>query len=662
MPHISESGARILAVFRAQGDRLEDAAFLAFYGAVWGQENGLSRDGQTLVRTTLSDRIRLPILVREEYRLLAAALDEHIDGTRVDHRDTTAFIIVGHPGVGKSSSLHYLLSRRMEERKPVLYAETGDTSFVLFCEEGVYVDVPSTKLCKLGLRQPTPLFLDAYEDAYPLPGAAYSSITNLVTVFATSPAPARYARLEKYVCVVDWWVVDLWRDDELAYWIMLTEKEDYKKPYPSRLATAPGRVVSLHKEKPDPGQPPGASRSAYRPHSTLISSDLDAAESGFSGGSTRPASLPTTPRKPPTLPTSDPANPHYTAHDCFRILGRIPDRACRVIRHNILKTQGLEDPVTDLLPKLLPETVLSGVATYQQFVSRLAAGSARVLVEIPDPRVPRPSHAPGAPYTLVVSPSEEVFRWLSEAVQQWPLQAQQKHAAQLVHHPDIFSVVFKPYVLKYIAANGIKLEPRRGLKIPQVSHELPVFDITPPTVTTSFAADGWIRYRDVTSASTAFRVLNKQLSDGLYIPKPGFPALNAIMIFTKRTASSRATYCVGLQVTTAAKYDVVKDGLVRMLFALGPHAAKVNLVHAFVSFDRDRGKKLANAEHPELKPVSSSSTPSLTKFSDTWLRKDNPPFTCTHAYGVVDPVFNETDGTVTASHKCPELLNMDLNQ
>ncbi|GJN90942.1 hypothetical protein Rhopal_003956-T1 [Rhodotorula paludigena] len=614
MPHLSESGARILARFKAQGDRLEDAAFLAFYGAVWGQENGVSRDGQTLVRTTFSDRIRVPILVRKEYRLLAAALDEHIDGTRVDHRDTTAFMIVGHPGVGTSLSVHYLLSRRMEEKKPVLYAETGDTSFVLFCEEGVYVDVPFTKLCKLGLRQPTPLFLDAFEDAYPLPGAAYSSITNLVTVFPTSPAPARYALLEKYVYVVDWWVMDLWRDDELAYWIMLMEKEDFKKPYPVRLATAPGKVVSLHQEKPAPGQPP------------------------------------------------DSVNPHYTARDCFRVLGRIPDRALPAMRHNVLKTQGLEDPVADLLPKLLPETVLSGVATYQQFVSQLAAGPARVLVEIPDPRVPRPSRAPGAPYTLVVSPSEQVSRWLSEAVQHWPLQTQQKYAAQLVQHPDIFSVVFKPYVLKYIAANGIKLEPRRGLKIPQVSHQLPVFDIKLPAATASFAADGWIRYRDVTSASTPFRVSNKQLSDGLYTPQPGSAALDAIMIFTKRTASSRATYCVALQVTTAATHDVVKDGLVRMLFALGPYAAKVNLVHAFISFDRDRGKKLADAEHPELKPVSSSSTPSLTKFSDTRLKKDNPPFTWTHAYGVVDPVFNDTEGTVTASRKCPELLNMDLTQ
>lgn len=464
-------------------------------------------------------------------------------------------------------------------------------------------------------------------------------------------------------------------------------------PYP-RKVWGTKELSMLSEESPDLATPTGALMNA---RGTLLQRGLltswmclqAAVGLGLSGASTglpsRPTFLPATPRRAPHLPSRNTNPAVYTAEDCFKYFGRVPTRALLALRIEIPKRNG---PVVDLLPNLNPSTVLGSLETYQQLTSELKSdpegqgrGFHRVLVEIPDPRHARPSRAPR---TLVVSPSKEVSIWLTAGVRWMSLQAQQKQAALLVHHSNIFGAVFEPYVLKYIGMNGIKLETCRGVKIPQISNQVPVFDVKLPAATTSFAANKPVHYNDVTSASTIFHVSDGQLSDGLYIPQPGFPTMDAIMIFTNSGTSSRATYCVALQVTTAAKHDVVKDGLVRMLFALGPYAAKVNLVHAFISFDRDRGKKLANTEHDELTPVSSSLTPSLVKVPPTKLKKNNPAFTWTRAYGVVDPVFNETGGSVTAvclsspfcqrsaglhadesrtqSGKSPELLDMDIDE
>lgn len=99
MPHVSASGAKILARFSAQSENEEHEAIVDFYNDTWGQPNGVRSEGRTLVKTVFDHQLKRPILVREEYRALAAGLDEHLKGAD-RHGESTAFIVYGQPGCG----------------------------------------------------------------------------------------------------------------------------------------------------------------------------------------------------------------------------------------------------------------------------------------------------------------------------------------------------------------------------------------------------------------------------------------------------------------------------------------------------------------------------------------------------------------------------------
>lgn len=112
----------------------------------------------------------------------------------------------------------------MEMKQPSLYAVTGNDTFHFFCDEGVFVNVPFSKVPLLKFSTPTVLLLDAVPQklARSFPQPVYSSITNFVIVFATSPAPNRFPPLEKLVPDTEFWVLDLWLDKELADWMYVS--------------------------------------------------------------------------------------------------------------------------------------------------------------------------------------------------------------------------------------------------------------------------------------------------------------------------------------------------------------------------------------------------------------------------------------------------------
>lgn len=74
--------------------------------------------------------------IRADYIRVYNYLETINDGTSKAEGVAPSAIITGQPGIGKSVWVYYVLRRRLEERKPVIWYRDG--SCLLFVEEGVY--------------------------------------------------------------------------------------------------------------------------------------------------------------------------------------------------------------------------------------------------------------------------------------------------------------------------------------------------------------------------------------------------------------------------------------------------------------------------------------------------------------------------------------------
>ncbi|KZV81225.1 hypothetical protein EXIGLDRAFT_779947 [Exidia glandulosa HHB12029] len=139
-----------------------------------------------------------PILVRAEYRRLWRYIygDFFDEAAEPDKRACTATIVLGHPGIGKSLSLFYLMVVAAEARLPFVFYRTGFSNAYVCLDAGDF-SIPAERLYYLQHTARTLVLLDSSADLE-LREYTWRRSRNTHAVLASSPANQRHGALAKY--------------------------------------------------------------------------------------------------------------------------------------------------------------------------------------------------------------------------------------------------------------------------------------------------------------------------------------------------------------------------------------------------------------------------------------------------------------------------------
>ncbi|EJD45987.1 hypothetical protein AURDEDRAFT_165049 [Auricularia subglabra TFB-10046 SS5] len=174
-------------------------ALAGFREKHWGKPNGrevvMGADGRMVcVKTTFGRLARGPILVRRTYLDLWTHLrDTYLDAERGVYTPSGATIIYGHPGIGKSVSLYFLMAAAAEHKVPFVFHRTG-TGYVYVCLDAGEFILPSEGAYFLAFTTPAFAFVDS--DSTALDSSTYDvcRLDTAHVVIAASPESSRRYR------------------------------------------------------------------------------------------------------------------------------------------------------------------------------------------------------------------------------------------------------------------------------------------------------------------------------------------------------------------------------------------------------------------------------------------------------------------------------------
>ena len=146
--------------------------------------------------------------IRNEYIRMYKHCEDHLETNRNESK-SPAMVVTGQPGIGKCFTLsyychqlyrlkekshwiHYVLCRRLAEKKPVLWYR--DSRLYLFVSDGVYESPTNLSSALFRTRVWTLVDTDN-ETSFP-PVLSQPGTNNLI-IFATPPKKERWASLEK---------------------------------------------------------------------------------------------------------------------------------------------------------------------------------------------------------------------------------------------------------------------------------------------------------------------------------------------------------------------------------------------------------------------------------------------------------------------------------
>ncbi|KAF8509069.1 hypothetical protein BU17DRAFT_99245 [Hysterangium stoloniferum] len=195
---------------------MSDENFKRIHAHFWGQSRvniveiagkSYSTVDITFVEVPQNSRPADILLVREEYIL---AYNTILADTLKEGRRRSAFLVTGHPGIGKSLFLLYLLFRRLEEQEPVALQIDAD-EFVLFSMNGV-----SLHSGKASSAYDIPKGAWALSDSWgELLGPCNAFRTPRAHVIHTSSPSSRRWKEWKKQLSADMYIMDIWLLEEL---------------------------------------------------------------------------------------------------------------------------------------------------------------------------------------------------------------------------------------------------------------------------------------------------------------------------------------------------------------------------------------------------------------------------------------------------------------
>jgi hypothetical protein len=132
-----------------------------------------------------------PILVRDGY----TDLWDHVQGNMAQKMSQQLGTnVYGHPGIGKSASLIYLMMRAAHLKIPLFHYDADETTAFLCVDVGSWT-ISATDLQDIGFTEPALLLVNAGPQI-PLKRHVWNHVPAYL-VFASSPASVRYRDIAK---------------------------------------------------------------------------------------------------------------------------------------------------------------------------------------------------------------------------------------------------------------------------------------------------------------------------------------------------------------------------------------------------------------------------------------------------------------------------------
>ncbi|KZV79890.1 hypothetical protein EXIGLDRAFT_734031 [Exidia glandulosa HHB12029] len=511
------------------------------------------------------------IVVRSVYRQLW----NHIYGkyiaaaARPDERSCKATIVWGHPGIGKSVSLIYLMVAAAELQLPFVYYRTGLPYAYVCLDVGDFLIKPEM-LSFLEHTVPTLILVDS-SPVMDTPQYVYDT-RNTHVVLASSPATGRHSVLAKYRQGT-YYTLDLVPENEFRAMIYL--REERSTPFDEVSAFWTGIRVQTDDAAGD---------------DDTDADDLDDAP----------------------VPTDIGGDLFWKRMDVYRLLG--PN--VRTAFFDFKWSSG--DPYEDLLNTADPRNVEDYISILQVVASpgsghvfgghARASGFHKLFYELPKPGEP---HTNGPP-NLHTVPTAFLRHVVLRLVYQLQKAEQLKFLDAVLGRGNLHGTIFEGAILSYLRTTAVTavLPP-----LPATSTSSSTATSTPLTIIITPQSDplspSFIVYLDDTPALPKISVLPHERAfcdlsadcptqPGFYVFKKGFASGDAL-ILADSIGPLPVRYEIIVRVTVAEKHDVKVSGIKNVTKALDrykhPHRTRLFL---WVTDTELKGKKLASRKHKAL--------------------------------------------------------------